>query len=90
MVCFPAAFARPISQPVLVKPSGATSIVKSSNLALISAFVPNPERTSDAVWFLPASGFPRSPHYTIGNEVTTLTEGEFLIFRCPVGPACRF
>jgi phosphatidylserine/phosphatidylglycerophosphate/cardiolipin synthase-like enzyme len=27
-------------------------------------------------WFLPASGFPRIPNYTTGNEVTVLTEGE--------------
>jgi phosphatidylserine/phosphatidylglycerophosphate/cardiolipin synthase-like enzyme len=32
--------------------------------------------TDPVYWFLPAKGFPRSPHYTSGNEVIALTEGE--------------
>jgi phosphatidylserine/phosphatidylglycerophosphate/cardiolipin synthase-like enzyme len=31
--------------------------------------------TDPDYWFLPARGFPRSPHYTGGNEVVALTEG---------------
>jgi phosphatidylserine/phosphatidylglycerophosphate/cardiolipin synthase-like enzyme len=33
-------------------------------------------KTDPNAWFLPAKGFPRTPHFTSGNEVTVLLEGE--------------